>query len=63
MNYYQAHMILDQIKDNQHHSLQTINHALQLTGDLPDNFDALCQIGSAKGLESLCLGSDTRIGQ
>lgn len=34
MNYFQAHKILDAIKDNLSYNLDTINKALELTGDL-----------------------------
>ena len=34
MNYFQAHKILDQVKDNLSYNLDTINKALELTGDL-----------------------------
>ena len=34
MNYFEAHEILDQVKDNLSYNLDTINKALELTGDL-----------------------------
>lgn len=34
MNYFQANQILDGIKDNLSYNLDTINKALELTGDL-----------------------------
>ena len=34
MNYFQAHTILDGVKDNLCYNLHTINKALELTGDL-----------------------------
>lgn len=34
MNYFEAHQILDGIKDNLSYNLDTINRALELTGDL-----------------------------
>jgi arginase family enzyme len=34
MNYFEAHEILDGIKDNLSYNLDTINKALELTGDL-----------------------------
>lgn len=34
MNYFQAHEILDGIKDNMSYNLDAINKALELTGDL-----------------------------
>jgi hypothetical protein len=34
MNFYEAHKILDGIKDNLSYNLDTINKALELTGDL-----------------------------
>jgi hypothetical protein len=34
MTYFKAHQILDGIKDNLSYNLDTINKALELTGDL-----------------------------
>jgi len=34
MNYFEANQILDGIKDNLSYNLDTINQALELTGDL-----------------------------
>lgn len=34
MNYFEAHEILDGIKDNLSYNIDTINKALELTGDL-----------------------------
>ena len=61
MNYFQAHKILDQVKDNLSYNLDTINKALELTGDL-DGFQpsiratsgASHEDGFTKGLDSLC---------
>jgi hypothetical protein len=33
MNYFQAHKILDEVKDGRKYTLETINKALELTGD------------------------------
>jgi len=60
MNYFQAHQILDQVKDNLSYNLDTINKALELTGDL-DGFQpsiratsgASHEDGFAKRLDSL----------
>lgn len=61
MNIYQAHRILDQTKDNLSYNLDTINRALELTGDLYDRFErssgktdrAFSPDGSANGLASI----------
>lgn len=63
MNYFQAHTILDKVKDNLCYNLDTINKALELTGDL-DGFQpsiratsgAFDQDGFTKGLDSLRQG-------
>ena len=34
MNYFEAHKILDQVRDNVSYNIDTINKALELTGDL-----------------------------
>ncbi|MFZ9069370.1 MAG: hypothetical protein ACO23R_18530 [bacterium] len=34
MNFYQANKILDRVRDGENYSIQTINKALELTGDL-----------------------------
>jgi hypothetical protein len=60
MNYFQAIQVLDGIKDNLSYNLDTINKALQLTGDL-DGFQpsiratsgASDQDGFTEGLDCL----------
>lgn len=34
MNYYEAHQILNEVKDGVDHPVELITHALYLTGDL-----------------------------
>lgn len=36
MNYYEAHKLLNEVKDGIDHSTELISHALYLTGDLED---------------------------
>ncbi len=36
MNYYEAHKLLNEVKDGTNHSTELITHALYLTGDLED---------------------------
>jgi hypothetical protein len=63
MNYFQANKILDGIKDNLSYNLDTINKALELTGDL-DGFQpsiratsrAFDKDGFTEGLDSLRQG-------
>ena len=63
MNYFQAHTILDKVKDNLCYNLDTINKALELTGDL-DGFQpsiratsrAFDKDGFTEGLDSLRQG-------
>lgn len=62
MNYFEAHQILDQVKDNLSYNLDTINKALELTGDLDigelerEASPASCRYGSQAWLDSLCQG-------
>jgi hypothetical protein len=63
MTHNEAHKILDRHKEGQHYSLITINYALQLTGDLPEKFKLVLEDGIKPRLESLCLASNSRIGQ
>lgn len=62
MNYFQAHEILDGIKDNLSYNLDTINKALELTGDLDfgecegEANPASHRYGSQAWLDSLCQG-------
>jgi hypothetical protein len=36
MNYFEAHKLLNEVKDGTNHSTELITHALYLTGDLED---------------------------
>ena len=36
MNYYEAHKLLNEVKDGIDHPTELISHALYLTGDLED---------------------------
>jgi hypothetical protein len=62
MNIFQARVILDGIKDNLSYNLDTINKALELTGDLDigqlerETSPASCRYGSEEWLDSLCQG-------
>ena len=62
MNYFEAHEILNQVKDNLSYDLDTINKALELTGDLDigelerEASSASCRYGSEAWLDSLCQG-------
>ena len=62
MNYFEAHQILDQVKDNLSYNLDTINKALELTGDLDigelkrEASPASHRYGSQAWLDSLCQG-------
>jgi len=62
MNYFEAHKILDQVRDNVSYNIDTINKALELTGDLDigdsegDANPASFKYGSQAWLDSLCQG-------
>jgi hypothetical protein len=62
MNYFQANQILDGIKDNLSYDLDTINKALELTGDLDigelerEASPTSCRYGSQAWLDSLRQG-------
>jgi hypothetical protein len=62
MNYFEAHKILDLIKENLSYNLDTINEALELTGDLDigelerEASPASHRYGSEAWLDSLCQG-------
>jgi len=62
MNYFEAHKILDQVRDNLSYNLDTINKALELTGDLDiaeperEASSASYRYGSEAWLDSLCQG-------
>ena len=70
MTYLQAIQVLDGIKDNLSYNLDTINKALELTGDL-DGFQpsiratsgASDKDGFAEGLDSLCQEKGARLGR
>lgn len=36
MNYFEAHKLLNEVKDGTNHPTELISHALYLTGDLED---------------------------
>jgi hypothetical protein len=67
MTYLQAIQVLDGIKDNLSYNLDTINKALELTGDL-DGFQpsiratsgASDKDGFAKGLDTVRQGTSAR---
>jgi hypothetical protein len=62
MNIFEARQILDAIKDNLSYNLDTINEALELTGDLDigelerKTSPASYRYGSKEWLDSLCQG-------
>jgi hypothetical protein len=66
MTYFEAHQILDGIKDNLSYDLDTINKALELTGDLDigqrerEASPASHRYGSQEWLDSLCQGKSAR---
>ena len=63
MNYYEAVKILDQVRDNVSYNIETINKALELTGDLDfgqcegDANPASFRYGSQAWLDSLRQGN------
>jgi hypothetical protein len=65
LNYYEAHKILDAVKDNLSYNLDTINKALELTGDLDfgkrerEASATSCRYGSQAWLDSLRQGKVT----
>jgi hypothetical protein len=62
MTYHEAVKILDQVRDNVSYNIDTINKALELTGDLDigdsegDANSASFKYGSQAWLDSLCQG-------
>ena len=66
MTYFEAHQILDQVKDNLSYNLDTINKALELTGDLDigqlerEASPASHRYGSEAWLDSLRQGKSAR---
>lgn len=63
MTHNEAIKILDRHKEGEHYSLITVNHALQLTGDLSGNIEILCGVGAEARMESLCLERNSGHGQ
>ena len=65
MNYFEAHKILDAVKDNSSYNLDTINKALELTGDLDfgkregEASATSCRYGSQAWLDGLRQGKVT----
>lgn len=52
MNYYQAQNILDEVREGANYSIQTINKALEMTGDLePRGFEEQRGKGMAEPLQ------------
>jgi hypothetical protein len=70
MNLLQARQVLDEVKDNLSYNLDTINKALELTGDL-DGFQpsiratsgASNKDGFAEGLDTLRQATGARVGR
>lgn len=70
MNLLQARQVLDEVKDNLSYNLDTINKALELTGDL-DGFQpsiratsgASDKDGFAEGLDCLRQAKGARVGR
>lgn len=70
MNLLQARQVLDGLRDNLSYNLDTINKALELTGDL-DGFQpsiratsgASHKDGFAEGLDTLRQGTGERVGR
>ena len=70
MNFFEAMKILDQVKDNLSYNLDTINKALELTGDL-DGFQpsiratsrASHEDGFTTGLDSVCQAQSAGVGR
>lgn len=56
MNHEQANRLLDRLKDGQHFSLAAVNKALEMTGDLDEQFREM-----AGGMRSA--GMDTTLSQ
>jgi hypothetical protein len=62
MNYFEAHKILDGLKNNASYNLDIINQALELTGDLDiaelprKTSPASCRYGSEAWMDSLRQG-------
>ena len=59
MNYFEAHKILDAIKDNLSYNLDTINQALELTGDLDGFQPSIRATSGASDKDGFTEGLDT----
>ena len=59
MNYFQANQILDGIKDNLSYNLDTINKALELTGDLDGFLPSIRATSGASDKDGFTEGLDT----
>ena len=59
MNYLQAVQILDQVKDNLSYNLDTINKALELTGDLDGFQPSIRATSGASDKDGFAEGLDT----
>lgn len=51
MNYFEAHKILDAVKEGRKYTLQTINKALELTGDRLEPYEELREPRMAEALQ------------
>ena len=58
MNYFEAHKILDSIKDGRQYPLHTINKALELTGDRLEPHEGL----RGEGMDAPLQGKSERFG-
>ena len=56
MNLIEARRILDRHKEGTFYSPATINQALGLTGDLPEESEMACTPGQTKGVEGIRMG-------
>lgn len=60
MNYYQAHNLLDEVREGAQYSQATINKALELTGDYgfsrleKKNSRLVCPTSHAEGVGGVC---------
>lgn len=58
MNYFEAHKILDAVKEGRKYTLQTINKALELTGDRLEPYEEL----RGEGMDTPIPGQGERLG-
>ncbi len=58
MNYFEAHKILDAVKEGRKYTLQTINKALELTGDRLEPYEELREPRMAEAIQ----GQGERLG-